>query len=74
MTESSAPFQAHKWLENHAVAMRAVEVGEIAQEDLVAVRVPITVTQTGPDGTRKAGVLPTVFYRLPDSWYAAPTE
>jgi hypothetical protein len=68
MTDSSAPFQAHKWLEHHALAMRAMELGQIAVEDLVKVRIPITITQAGPDMVRKVDVLPTTFYRLPDGW------
>ncbi|MFI6446812.1 hypothetical protein [Kitasatospora sp. NPDC050543] len=72
MTETNAAFQAHKWLENHAVAMRAVELGEIARGDLVPVRVPVTITEAGANGVRKAGVVPTTFYRLPDGWSAKP--
>jgi len=68
MTESSAPFQAHKWLEHHALAMQALEAGGIAVGDLVKVRVPITITQAGPGVPTKAGVLMTTFYRLPDGW------
>ncbi|MFE0459699.1 hypothetical protein ACFW1A_10615 [Kitasatospora sp. NPDC058965] len=67
MTESAAPFEAHKWLEHHAVAMNAMEAGQIRVDDLVKVKIPITITQTG----RKAGVLMTTFYRLPDGWPAA---
>ncbi|GAB2732026.1 hypothetical protein [Kitasatospora kifunensis] len=70
MTEtSSAPFQAHKWLEHHAVAMNAVETGLISLEELVTVRVPITITRVGPAAPRTAArVLMTPFYRLPDGW------
>ncbi|MFI9271603.1 hypothetical protein ACIGXM_12935 [Kitasatospora sp. NPDC052896] len=60
MTENSAPFEAHRWLEDHALAMRAVEVGQIGQAELVPVRMPIWV--------RSEGVLMTTFYRLPDGW------
>ena len=69
MTESYAPFQAHKWLENHAVAMNAVDTGQAEQADLVPVQIPITITRSGPDAPQTAArVLMTTFYRLPDGW------
>jgi hypothetical protein len=68
MTESSsAPFQAHNWLSDHALAMHALEAGLVAKEDLVTVRIPITTVQAG----HKSGVLMTPFYRLPDGWSPA---